>query len=186
MTQTSDAVFDAQRAFRRLLEATSSPGKILTLPPTHCDSYEEAVALTLLDHEVTFCVVGEGSPTAERLSKQTGARAVPLPEADFAPVYEPGDAASRMKRGEPERPELGATAIYIVESLSDFGTVNLRLSGPGMPDERSLGVAGLPLSEVEAIRESRAGYPLGVDVYLVDPAGRLAGLPRSTRLEVIS
>lgn len=181
-TSTFDAVFDSQRVFRRLLEATASPGKLFVLPPFEDCSPTDSIARALLDHETTFHVVGENEGN---FTLATGARYAPLHEADFVFVHEPGRVALDMKRGELEWPELGATAVYAVERLSNFGPITLRLSGPGVSGERMLGIKGLPLSEVKAIRDSRADYPLGVDVYLVDGAGQVCGLPRSTKVEVV-
>ena len=183
-----DAVFDAQRVFRCLLQATARPGQLFALPPMR-ETPIEAVARTLLDQEVTFCVVGAGaSETKESLSLATGARVVPLAEADFILISgaESNGTPLTLKRGSLERPEEGATAIYAVEELSNAGPLTLEISGPGVAGERRLGIRGLPVAEAEALRESRAVYPLGVDAYLVDEAGRVAALPRSTRLEVIS
>lgn len=185
-----DVVFDSQRVFRCLLEAVASPGKLSALPPSASGSPTEAVARMLLDHEVTYCAVGGGSELKERLSLLTGARIAPPDAADFVFIYEPGRTASKLGRGDLERPEIGATAIYSVKhlnqlkQLSESNLPTLGLTGPGVSGERTIVIDGLPLSEIEAIIESRADYPLGVDVYLVDEAGWVAGLPRSTRLEV--
>lgn len=183
--RTFDPVFDSQRVFRCLLQATATPGRLFVLPPTGVSALE-SVALTLLDHEVAFCTIG-GEAWEDRIAGATGARFAPPPEADFALISggDSGGTLARLRRGTLERPESGSTAVYAVERL-DFGPLALELSGPGIPGERTLGVEGLPAGEVRAIRESRADYPLGVDVYLVDGAGRVAGLPRSTRVGVIS
>lgn len=183
-----DPVFDSQRVFRCLLQATAAPGKLFVLPPTVAGALE-AVALALLDHEVAFCAVGaEAEEAKQHIAGATGARIVPAHRADFALISggDSGGAVAQLARGTLERPESGATAIYAVAELSGGGSLTLKLSGPGVPGERTLGVSGLSVAEAEAIRACRADYPLGVDVYLVDGAGRVAGLPRSTRLEVIS
>ncbi len=181
-----DTIFDSQRVFRTLLQAAAQPGKLFTLPPFACRSLE-ATARSLLDYEVTFCVLGERAVGVEdRLFQFTGAKASPAKEADFA-LISGGDSAGEtleLGRGTLERPEIGATAIYTVEELSNAGTLLLELSGPGIPDVRTLGIEGLTRVEAEAIRETRLDYPLGIDVYLIDGAGRIAGLPRSTRLKV--
>lgn len=183
--RTFDPVFDSQRVFRCVLQATAHPGKLFALPPTGVASWE-ALALTLLDHEVTFCAVGVQMEEAERISDLTGSRIVPTEEADFALIAGgSGAGISDLNRGTLERPEMGATAIFAVGGLSNSGTLTLRLSGPGIPDSRTLGVEGLSVEEAGGILETRQDYPLGVDVYLVDGAGQLAGLPRSTRLEII-
>lgn len=181
-----DAVFDSQRVFRCLLRATARPGDLVTLPKTAVPP-AETVLLTLLDHEVSFCAVGEGAPECERrLARETGARVSSAQEADFAFVLS-GDhrgVLPLLGRGTLEEPASGATAIYAVRLLSTAGgAFTVRVSGPGVPGERSLGVEGLANSQLGAMIETRSGYPLGVDVYLVDDWGVVAGLPRSARLE---
>ncbi len=121
----------------------------------------------------------------ERLLGTTGARTAPVEEANFAlvPGGDSDGAMLDLRRGTLEAPETGATAIYGVKRLDEYGPQTLTLSGPGASGSRTLGVEGLSREELEAIRESRAYYPLGVDAYLVDEAGSLVGLPRSTRIE---
>ncbi len=188
--RTSDAVLRNQRVFRLLLCATSRPGEVVALPETG-DGAIESVFLALLDVEVTFCVLGpDGAPSRgleDRLSGATGARVAPASEADFALVPGGGSdgAVLELKRGTLEAPEVGATAVYQVERLAERGPLTLTVSGPGVPGSRSFGVEGLYAEELEALRESRANYPLGVDAYLIDRAGSMVGLPRSARLEVI-
>ncbi len=181
-----DAVHDSQRVFRALLRSTSRPGEIVALPETG-DGAVESVLLTLLDVEGTFCVLGPDRmrELEERLLGATGARPAPVEEADFAliPGGDSDGAMLDLRRGTLEAPETGATAIYGVKRLAEGGPKTLTLSGPGVSGSRTLGVEGLSAEELEAIRESRAYYPLGVDVYLVNEAGSLVGLPRSTRIE---
>ncbi len=66
--------------------------------------------------------------------------------------------------------------VYAVERLTGRGSLTIRLSGPGVPEERTLGVEGLDREELEGLRESRTSYPMGVDAYLVD-GGLVARLP---------
>lgn len=182
-----DAVHDAQHAYRCLLQATASPGKLFGLPSAGAALAAEVALLALLDGEVSFSAFGPGARGAEeRIVRETGARAARIPEADFVLILG-GDSSGLLgdlKRGTLEAPEGGATAVYAVESLSG-GPLTLGLSGPGVLGRRTLRVEGLRHKEAEEIRASRASYPLGVDVYLVDDAGLVAGLPRSTSLEVI-
>lgn len=191
--KTFDVVYDSQHIFRDLLCATSRPAEILTLPDVSTNA-ADAVLLTLLDVEVTFRVLGPDGAAArgleDRLSSATGASVAPVAETGFALILD-GDsdgAILELKRGTLEAPETGATVIYLVDRITEFaerGQLSLSVSGPGVPGSRSLGVEGLSAEELEDLRESRSYYPLGVDVYLVDGAGRLAGLPRSTRVEVV-
>lgn len=177
-------VLRSQRVYRALLRATANPGELVALPRTGTEAPLDALTV-LLDHEATFAVVGEGAREAgERLALETGASVVPLPEADFALALGGGfdGALGELKRGTLEAPAEGATAFYAVRRLSERGPLTLHLSGPGVPGERAVAVEGLAEGEVGAILETRAGYPLGVDVYLVDRDGAAVGLPRSTRV----
>jgi alpha-D-ribose 1-methylphosphonate 5-triphosphate synthase subunit PhnH len=144
--------------------------------------------MALLDHEVSFAVAGEGARDAQELLLHlTGSRTAPLSGADFVLVLG-GDSWGglfELKRGTLEDPEDGATAVYAVEEISELAPLVLRLSGPGIPGERTVRIKGLADAEVEAIRRTRAHYPLGVDVYLVSQAGSVLGLPRSTQVEVM-
>lgn len=177
-------VLESQRVFRRLLEATARPGVLIALPPASAEP-ETAVLRALLDHEVSFGVVGGAEEEAEGIRLTTGARGGPARRADFVLVRggDSGGEVAKMKRGTLWEPHLGATAIYAVGRLSARGPVTLALSGPGVEGSRTLGVDGLAASEVGCILESRADYPMGVDVYLVDGAGLVGALPRSTRVE---
>ena len=178
-------VLRSQRVFRALLEALSRPGRLVELPED--GDGLDGLALTLLDGEVSFHAPGAGGGFGERVARATGARLVPLPTADFAFFWSGGaEGLKDMKRGTLEAPEEGATAVVLVERLSpEGGEVVLELSGPGVPGMRTLGVDGFTRGAAEAMRESRVGYPLGVEVYLIDGAGRVAGLPRSTGVEVV-
>jgi len=179
----SDTVLESQRVFRRLLDATARPGVLFALPQTGGEP-ETAVLRALLDHEVSFGVVGGSEEEAYRIRLSTGASPVSPGEADFV-LVRGGDSkgeVAKMRRGTLEEPHLGATAIYAVERLSVRGSVTLVLSGPGVSGTRTLGAEGLASSELVHLRESRADYPMGVDVYLVDRAGLVAALPRSTEV----
>lgn len=187
--RASGAVLDSQRAYRTLLRATANPGELVGLPKSDNNAYEIVLRI-LLDHEVAFSAIGRGAWQAEeRLALATGASIVSPEEADFVLVLG-GDSGGRMpglKRGTLEEPANGATAVYAVGKLTkEQGPLTVSLSGPGVPGERLVGIDALARDELEAIRESRSGYPVGVDVYLVDGEGRVVGLPRTTRLEVVS
>jgi phosphonate C-P lyase system protein PhnH len=106
-------------------------------------------------------------------------------DADFVIVHggSSGGALARVRQGTPHDPAAGATAIYEVAAVGD-GPVALTLRGPGVgPEPRVLRVGGLAEDEIALFQQTRAGYPCGVDILLVDLDGRCAALPRSTALE---
>ncbi|WP_165977946.1 phosphonate C-P lyase system protein PhnH [Nonomuraea diastatica] len=62
--------------------------------------------------------------------------------------------------------------------------VVLVLRGPGVPGVRRVRVTGLPAGVFAALAEANADFPAGVDTFLVAQDGTIAGLPRSTRIEI--
>jgi alpha-D-ribose 1-methylphosphonate 5-triphosphate synthase subunit PhnH len=64
------------------------------------------------------------------------------------------------------------------------GELTLRLSGPGIPGTRTLGVDGLGRDVLEAMAAANAKPPAGIDVWLIDDEGRIAALPRTCDWEV--
>ena len=89
-------------------------------------------------------------------------------------------ATAAFAQGTLEYPDRSTTLLMKVERLASEGP--LRLTGPGIPGSRSLAVEKLPPSFREQISANRARFPQGVDLLLCC-GDRLAGLPRSTRLE---
>ena len=120
---------------------------------------------------------------AEYLCVNTGARrAAALGEADFVLVTEPesGGRIREASRGRLDAPHEGATLVYAPTALGDGGSIALRLTGPGIPGERRLGVSGVTADEWRALR-ALMDFPMGVDIWLAAQDSRLAALPRSTR-----
>lgn len=65
------------------------------------------------------------------------------------------------------------------------GSILLELSGPGVIDKRRIRIKGIKQTEIEDILSIK-DYPLGVDVILSNRVGRIACIPRSTSVNVIS
>jgi alpha-D-ribose 1-methylphosphonate 5-triphosphate synthase subunit PhnH len=80
----------------------------------------------------------------------------------------------RYPVGTPEYPDRGATLIVEVDALAPEGA---RLTGPGID-----GAAALNLPDPAAHAWVRRQFPLGIDM-LFCAGDRIAGLPRSTRVE---
>ncbi len=178
---------EEQATFRALLDAMARPGTVHSLPPRRIEDGEWGGALlvlqALLDHEVTFHVLNEQSLIHEQLLRRTGARSAPLGQADF--VLASGDAAiaavEDAREGGFEEPERSATVVLLADSIGDGG-VALTLSGPGIESTSTLPFAGLPVAAFEVLRGRTVTFPQGVDVILVDTAGHVAAVPRSTRI----
>jgi alpha-D-ribose 1-methylphosphonate 5-triphosphate synthase subunit PhnH len=211
----AEAVGRAQATFRVALDAMSHPGRAYRLPAGAVDApgnpWATALLLTLLDHETTLWVApapgdaGAAAPLATYLRQRTGARLVALEDAGFALADTAGlapgalaDVLRRLRPGTLAYPDEGATLVLTVPRLEAVEAdgdaraqaadgLTLCCSGPGVPAgvRRRLRLVGAG-AELVAAREAAAGeYPAGIDLILVDGAGRMAGLPRSTRLETL-
>ncbi len=180
---------DTQAMFRRLLEATARPGTVvplgharLAIPPQRLRP-ACALLLSILDPEVMLAVEGpEAAGLAEYLRTNTGVRPAALEDADFVVVTGEGSGGRvrGAKCGRLEAPHEGATLVYAPTALGERGSVLLRLTGPGIPMERRLAVTGIAADEWRVL-DSLRDFPMGVDIWLAAPDGRLAVIPRSTR-----
>lgn len=86
------------------------------------------------------------------------------------------------RRGSEELPEDGATLVCVGGAPA---RTSVCLRGPGIDGERTV---RLPLTaEALAAREAAcARYPLGIDLVFFGTDGRIAGLPRTTKVEVLA
>ena len=186
----ADPVRDSQRIFRRVLEAMSRPGRIVSvddpgagLAPLHAAA--RAVCLALVDFETPLWLDGAARrpEVVEHLRFHCGCPIVDEPgRARFALVADPARMPDldAFDAGTSEYPDRSATVIVQVSGLADGA--GRRLTGPGIPEAAWLAVEGLPPSFWEGVRANQARFPRGVDLLLTS-GPRLAALPRSTRVE---
>ena len=186
-----DEIFDAQAHYRLVLDSMARPGKINVMPsmelttPQGIHAAGALVGFALLNSDVSFYVDG---PSAEDVSLyllvNTSARPAEAETADY--VYLNGTADAdilyRLKTGTLPYPESSATVIAAVDELGGETGLVLTLSGPGVDGERQLSVAGLDTGLLEALVTINAEFPLGIDMVLTDPRGRIACIPRSSRV----
>ncbi len=179
----SDAPVQSARAFRAALDALSRPGLIVTLagaePPAPLSVAAGVLLLTLADGTTPVHLAGGWDCALVRdwVTFHCGA---PLVRHDAA-MFAVGDWAAlqpvdRFAIGRADYPDRAATLIVEMAALSDQGA---RLTGPGIATS-----AHLSLPEIAAFQDNRALFPLGFDTFLTS-GDRLAGLPRSTRVEAI-
>ncbi len=171
-------------------------------PMTPANLCALGAVLTLLDKEVTFAVVAGGCLLADDasvvrwLALRSGARAVALREAAFVLCCD-GDSQGILRTlhvGTLLEPESSATVIYSVAHLAELedgadnqmAGLSLELRGPGIEKMRYVSLVGFAHTEMQLLQELRQGYPLGVDAYLIDVAGRCLGLPRTTNIRVMN
>jgi alpha-D-ribose 1-methylphosphonate 5-triphosphate synthase subunit PhnH len=192
----------AQADFRALLNVLSRPGVLDAVK--HGDGPATlAVAAGLADVEVPTSVLtapGE-EHWARALHLATSAPLAPPETARMVVALRPPSVAeiAALTRGDAMHPEHGARLVAAVATLAQHlgdrqdgrevsGTeeseVVLALSGPGVPGTRRIRVTGLPGEVFTALAAANADFPAGIDTFLVAGDGTVAGLPRSTRIEI--
>jgi alpha-D-ribose 1-methylphosphonate 5-triphosphate synthase subunit PhnH len=194
-----DEVFDSQATFRALLDSMSRPGKICQVPqrpyvapPNGFCPPALTILKTLCDHRVSFSlgVASESPEWIRYLEVNLAAPFRPVETADFVLFNGTGfDAGfARLNRGSLEFPEKSATALICVNQLSEEpaeGAVcMLVLAGPGVKGRARLSVAGLDPGYLMARQKTIRYFPMGIDLFLVDSAGKVAGIPRSSTVEI--
>ena len=187
----------AQRAFRRLLQAMSRPGRVYVLPPPHSAGREPWGAMlqlleSLLDHEVSFAVIGRnGSRKLQsRIAERTRSRAADVGQADFLIVADGNSTGEilQAKRGTHQYPDTSATVVFRVQSLlfPEDRQPTIALTGPGIREEILLGpIEGLGPRETEHLKELNSEFPLGVDAVFIDTVGRILCISRSTNIRIL-
>ncbi|MBE9376537.1 phosphonate C-P lyase system protein PhnH [Saccharopolyspora sp. HNM0983] len=164
-----------QLVFRASLDALAEPGELRELP----EAGLPAALLPLLSlADLDTPVFTDTEHDAVRTA--TGSPLVPPERARLAAVLGDTVPLHRFPAGSAAAPERAALITLAVAGFS-AGTA-LQLTGPGVPGSRELRVRGLP-DDFTAQRAALSGFPAGPDLLLVAPDGRLAGLPRSTRVE---
>ncbi|MGL4346365.1 MAG: phosphonate C-P lyase system protein PhnH [Cellulosilyticaceae bacterium] len=188
-----EKVHAMQQTYRKVLQAMSRPGEITDLSSEAQQfakeegCYQGTLLLMrmLLDAEVSFHRVTKGQWTAAQIESLTYAKAVALEEADFVFVQEDATCAQRietiaaMKVGDLINPHQSATVIMEVACLSD--AAQIILEGPGIKSSNPLSVGGaIGWLEERALKNKE--YPMGIDMIFVDPYGKVACLPRTTKV----
>ncbi|MBE2276299.1 MAG: phosphonate C-P lyase system protein PhnH [Rhodobacteraceae bacterium] len=171
----------AAHAFREVLEAMARPGTIRRVagaqPPAPLSVAAGVALLTLADGTTPLHLAGAADCPAVRgwIAFHIGAPLVAAGEAVFAiGTWAALQPVARFRIGQPDYPDRSATLIVEVDRLANDGPV---LTGPGVEV-----TARLSLPETAAFRTNRARFPLGFDT-IFTCGDRLAGLPRSTRVE---
>lgn len=171
----------AAHAFRAILESMARPGTIWTVagatPPAPLSVAAGVVLLTLADGTTPLHLAGDVDCAEVRdwLTFHVGAPLVGAERAMFAVGrWDDLTPLDRFAPGDPAYPDRAATLIVLMDTLSNTGA---RLTGPGIETE-----AWLSLPDPVAFEDNGARFPLGLD-FLFTAGERVAGLPRSTKVE---
>jgi alpha-D-ribose 1-methylphosphonate 5-triphosphate synthase subunit PhnH len=178
----------SQAVFRVLLESLARPGRVFQLPAVGDEVGPGIVPLALAVVGSKVAVAGAPEWQA-RICRATGASPVDIEEASLVAIYGTAETETitRLRRGSAEAPEDGAKVGLACGALTEAGAgeTTIELKGPGVPGRTLLGVDGVGREVFDALRAANAMFPAGVDVWLVDERGRVAGLPRSARQAVV-
>ena len=179
----TEAPVQSARAFREILEAMARPGTIRriqgAIPPEPLSIAAGTALLVLTDPTTRLHLAGPADCPSVRdwVAFHIGAPLSTAEEADFAVgTWDTLQPVTRFRIGAPDYPDRSATLIVEVDRLVNHGPT---LTGPGIET-----ASWLNLPETVAFRANRALFPLGFDT-LLTAGDRIAGLPRSTRVEAI-
>jgi alpha-D-ribose 1-methylphosphonate 5-triphosphate synthase subunit PhnH len=177
----ADAPREGARAFRAVLDALAHPGRIVALtgaqPPAPMSVAAGTMILVLCDPTTPLHLAGRHDTPDIRdwVTFHSGAPLVSAEKAAFAlGDWEALQPIDRFAIGTPDYPDRSATLIVERPALVAEGA---RLTGPGIANR-----AALNLPPSEAFQANRALFPQGIDFFLTC-GDRLAGLPRTTRVE---
>lgn len=186
-------VHDIQKAYRKVLNTFSYPGKIESLQEEmkhctyqmECGNAMQIMMYMLLDADTSFCMESTSMKLAQRFSRLTYSVQKEIKDASFVFVTldsfdKLAGVISNSAMGTLENPQHGATIIVECEKLRKDG--NLCLKGPGIQGQTYLGVEGND-AWISSRQEKNAEFPLGVDLLFVDKEGNCVSLPRTTQIE---
>jgi len=181
-----DTVFDSQKVFRLILEAVSNPARVVSINEYAVKLFGGeplflAVAMTLLDNEVSFCVCG-GERLSDEIASLTLARREQTETADFIFVCNPADIkniTANIKCGTLADPHKSATVVIRNNGSPDC---QLILSGPGICGYTLVRVTDLVRDCIILRDEQHYEYPQGVDFIFISDNGGLQVIPRLTRV----
>ena len=187
-TGLADPVFDSQKIFRAVLDATSHPGRVVPVPspvepPAPLRPATASLCLALVDLDTPLWL-DAAARTAEVIGYLRFHCGCPISDEPGAARFAVVADTSRMPdldvfdAGSDEYPDRSATVIVQVEALE--ARKGQRLTGPGIETETRVAVRGLPEGFWPAVRRNHARFPRGVDVIFV-AGDTIVATPRSTR-----
>lgn len=195
----AEPVLATQACFRAVLRALSHPAQAVEMPAA-IDALQRgplapaaaALLLTLLDADTPVHLHGalNDSRFVTWLRFHTGTRIAARNLAPFSVARaDELDATlwTTLPLGTDDAPQDGATLVIEVPSrigAPSEASHRLSLRGPGVPSERLLDVADVPLAFWQHRIALQAQFPRGIDVLLA--RGReLIGIPRSSVVTLV-
>lgn len=175
---------------------SNTPISANPLPPCF-----EMVVRTLVDQAVIYAVRGSRCDEVSRfMALQTHSHEVPIAEAQYLLVPDLANSAycreviSQANPGTLIAPEKGATVFVACSGLAgmripsedttdvlqDGVSYRVMIEGPGIKDTHTFFVDRIDWAEARKARSDE--YPCGIDIILVDEAGHVVAIPRTTTI----
>ena len=184
-----DIVFDSLAVYRLILEAISNPTKIVNIKNYADKLFGDhtvflAVAMTLLDNEVSFSTAGD-SLLSDEITPLTLAKREEVESADFVFISDPVNVKrviESVKSGTLADPHKSATVI-----IRDDGApiCRLLLSGPGINGHFEAVTTQTVRDAIILRNAQNYEYPQGIDLIFISEEGKLLAIPRLTRMELL-
>lgn len=182
-------VFDSQKLFRVILTAMSNPFRTINIKAFGDKLFGDnadilAVAMTLLDNEVSFCTC-ENRQLSEEIISLTLSNRDTVENADLIFVTNPDDlpkTIANVKCGTLVDPHKSATIV--IKIPADKNT-NLLMTGPGIDGKLTVSTSEV-VEDVVQMRDNRFfEYPEGIDLIFIDDDYNLFAVPRLVQREVV-
>ncbi len=184
----ADPTRDAQHAFRAVLDAMAHPGRSYLLPwplssPIGLGDGLAAVALTVLDEDVSVWLSTEDEATSAYLGFHTGVQQITDAGRAAFVVATPQTLPplAELAQGTHESPHESATVVLDVRGCS--GSSRFRGQGPGIDGSIAFDAPWAAADFLSEWQHNTERFPRGVDLLLVD-GNSVSALPRTTRLEL--
>lgn len=186
-----------QQAFRRVMDAFARPGSLHVLPvagvactPCNLSVPLDTLVRMFVDQATTFFLCGTDE-ARRAIAAETRSKAAEAQAAAF--IIAPREAGEEALRRTIEQacagtlvsPEKGATVLCACERISDEPAEGLHAfaaTGPGVKDVNRFYVDADAWAQARALRADE--YPCGIEIVLVDDAGRIVAIPRSCTITV--
>lgn len=184
-----DEVFDSQMVYRLLLNAMSNPTRIFRIEEYADKLFGKqpemlALAITLLDNEVSFAVCGPDI-ISDDIVFLSQSRKVQTESADYIFVTEPSmleTAVCAAKCGTLRDPHKSATLI--VENAGEPCCL-LKLRGPGIEGTVEFEATDTVKTAIELRDAQGYEYPQGIDLIFLSDNGDMFAFPRLVMKEAV-
>tara|TARA_R110002110_G_scaffold311293_3_gene524829 strand:- start:2163 stop:2891 length:729 start_codon:yes stop_codon:yes gene_type:complete len=194
--------------FKVLLAAVARPGKPVALPCDLVATLPRALLapLGLVDLDHVFAVLGDDLAENDcdgvadvgwvsLIAAATAARPTDvLDDADvvIARRSPTAEEIGALRRGSALLPEAGARLFIACRAVTTPGpdtqqseseSIQFRVSGPGASIPRVVEITGISSDVPAAIADANSAFPTGIDVWFIDDAGTVVGVPRSSSID---